>query len=394
MQPPPWVQLDFDFSLLLLLTADVSLNPGPSVRGLCLRTANAHSIRDKAPALSDLVTSKGIDLLGITEIWLTTKETSTDVAKMTPQGFAFFHEPEARRRGGGVGLFVSSAHKFLAFSLPTQTSFEAISGKLECDQLCLIILHVYRPPGPVTFFSELQDILSFMSTLPDDQALMGNVNLCIDSSSSVAGQLSGILESFDLHKYIDFPTPILSHFLDLMICSPGCNVLSVSTSNLISDHFSVVADLQIPSNHSRTIPQTINYRKLQSINIEAFKADIKNSKLIRYSTTNANELDQQYDSVLYSLINLHVPLATRKISLKPPNPPWMTPTILASIQHRRYLLECVWRRHPTALNRSRLPRQTHQCQRQTQFTIPKLLLSILAIMGHYGRHLTKFTPFP
>ena len=131
---------------------------------------------------------------------------------------------------------------------------------------------------------------------------------------------------FDLHQYVDFPTNIHGHSLDLMICSPRCKVLSVSASDLISDCFSVVANLQIPSNHSRTIPQTIKYRKLQSINTEPFKADIKNSDLIRYPKRNATELPLQYDSVLHTLINLHPPLVTKKISIKPPNP-WMTPAI-------------------------------------------------------------------
>ena len=67
MQPSPRVQLDFEFSSLLLLAADVSLNPGPGVRGLRFGTVNARSIWDKVPALSDLVASKSIDLLGITE---------------------------------------------------------------------------------------------------------------------------------------------------------------------------------------------------------------------------------------------------------------------------------------------------------------------------------------
>ena len=147
-----------------------------------------------------------------------------------------------------------------------------------------------------------------------------------------------------------------------MICSPGCNVLSVSASDFISDHFSVVANLQVPSIHSQTIPQTIKYRKLQSINMEAFKADIQNYDLIRYPKTNATELALQYDSALHTLINLHAPLVTKKISIKPPNP-WMTPAILASKRYRRYL-ERVWRSNPTTLNRSRLTRQTHLCNRQ------------------------------
>ena len=123
---------------------------------------------------------------------------------------------------------------------------------------------------------------------------------------------TGILESFDLHQYVDFPTHIHGHSLDLLICSPGCSDLSVSVSDLISYHFSAVANLQIPSNHSRTIPQTIKYRKLQSINMEAFKGDIPNSDLIRYPKTNATELALQYDSVLNTLINLHAPLVTKK----------------------------------------------------------------------------------
>ena len=236
MWPPPRVQLDFDFSLLLLLGGDVSLNPGPGVRGLRLRTVNACSMRDKAPALSDLVASKTIDFLGITETWLTMKETSTDLVDIIPEGLSFFHKPRIRRRGGGVCLFMPSAHKFTAICLPTQTSFEAISGKIKCDQSCLIIFNIYRPSGPATaFFGELEDNLSYISTLPHDLALMGDFNLCIDSSSSDAGQLSGILESFDLHQYVDFPTHIHDHSLDLMMFSSGCKFLSFSASDFKLD---------------------------------------------------------------------------------------------------------------------------------------------------------------
>ena len=170
--------------------------------------------------------------------------------------------------------------------------------------------------------------------------------------------------------------------LTLMICSSGCNVLSVSASDLISDHFSVVANLQILSNHSRTIPQTIKYRKLQSINIEAFKADIQTPDLIRYPKTNTTELTQQYDSVLYTLINLHAPLVSKRISLKPPNP-WMTPAILASKQYRRYL-ERVWPRNPTALNRSRLTRQTRLCNRHMSKSKSTHYSQIIA--EHSGDH--------
>ena len=89
---------------------------------------------------------------------------------------------------------------------------------------------------------------------------------------------------------------------------------------------SAIADLKIPTEHSHTVPQTIAYRKLKVINMEAFKADIKHFDLIKNPKSNATELAQQYDSVLSTLIDFHAPLATKRISPKSPNP-WMTPAI-------------------------------------------------------------------
>ena len=130
----------------------------------------------------------------------------------------------------------------------------------------------------------------------------------------------GILESFDLNPHVNFSTQIHSHSLDVMIFSKGCDILSVSPSDAISDQFSVIADLKIPTDQSHTVPQTITYRELKAINMEAFKADINNSDLHKNPKFNATELAQQYDSVPSTLIDFHAPLATKKISHKPPNP--------------------------------------------------------------------------
>ena len=95
---------------------------------------------------------------------------------------------------------------------------------------------------------------------------MGDFNLHIESSSSDVRQLTGILKSFDLNQHVTFPTYIHGHSLDVMI---WCGVFSVSPSHAISDHFSVIGDLKIPTDHSHTVPQTITYRKLKAINMEA-----------------------------------------------------------------------------------------------------------------------------
>ena len=138
MRLPPRVKLNLGLSLLLLLVGDVSLHPGPVAPNRRLGTVNARSMRDTVPALSDLMVSKGIGLLGITETWLTTAETSSDVAEMTVHGFSFLQTPRVNKKGGGVGLFVSNAFKFTPIGLPSQSSFECISGKLNAVGLASI----------------------------------------------------------------------------------------------------------------------------------------------------------------------------------------------------------------------------------------------------------------
>ena len=83
---------------------------------------------------------------------------------------------------------------------------------------------------------------------------------------------------------------------------------------------------------------------------------------MKYPKTDATELTQQYTSVLSTLIDLHAPLVTKRISPEPPTP-WMTPDILASKRHRG-CLECTWYRNLTVLNRSRLAGQICLCNIQ------------------------------
>ena len=57
--------------------------------------------------------------------------------------------------------------------------------------------------------------MSYVASIPRDLALMGDFNTRFDSSSSDSGQLTDILKSFDLDQYVDFPTHIDGHTLDL-----------------------------------------------------------------------------------------------------------------------------------------------------------------------------------
>ena len=56
-------------------------------------------MREKAPALSDLVHCKSIDILSVTvtETLLTKRETPGGLADVTPRGFTIYHAPRIGR---------------------------------------------------------------------------------------------------------------------------------------------------------------------------------------------------------------------------------------------------------------------------------------------------------
>ena len=54
-----------------------------------MATLNVRSLTSKCASFLDLALSKKLDVVAITETWLTTKETSADLADITPQGSNF-----------------------------------------------------------------------------------------------------------------------------------------------------------------------------------------------------------------------------------------------------------------------------------------------------------------
>ena len=106
--------------------------------------------------------------------------------------------------------------------------------RIDFGQNCLNILNIYRPPGTTsTFFEEFQEILSYLSILPNDFMLLGDFNIHVDTPSSISEQFDDILTSYELKQRVDFPTHIHGHTLDLMVFSAGCSVTSISLSDRI-----------------------------------------------------------------------------------------------------------------------------------------------------------------
>ena len=148
---------NFETATLILLAGDVSLNPGPSGSDFMrMATLNVRSLTSKCACFSDLVSSKMLDVVAITETWLLPKETSAGLADLTPQGFKLIYQPRQGKTGGGVAIMVAKHLKVTRCKMSQFVSFEAMCCKITPSSFCAQVICLYRQPGyPTLFFQDL-----------------------------------------------------------------------------------------------------------------------------------------------------------------------------------------------------------------------------------------------
>ena len=131
-----------------------------------LATTNIRSIQEKIASLADLIISKIIYILAVTEseTWLRPQDLSACIADISSTGYAFHHKPRPVGRGGGVGFVIQNCSKLT----PTIISFESMCVNISKSYFTGYFICIYCPPGhQANFFEEfqVQDLLENVATM-------------------------------------------------------------------------------------------------------------------------------------------------------------------------------------------------------------------------------------
>ena len=307
-------------SLLLLLSGDVSLNPGPN-RSCNMRfaTTNLRSVRQKSAALSDLISSKQIDILAMTETWLSSCDTAACLDDISPPDFSLFHCPRPFGRGGGVAFLVRETFKVEIIHTPKFMSFEAICILVKHSSITANFICIYRPPGCANmFFDEFPNFLENTLQFQDELYIFGDFNIHLDKPSVNTRSFLDILDTFSLHQHVTFPTHIYGHWLDLFITRSNCkHVKAVSSSDGVSDHLTVLIDLWLQIKYSPE-KANITFRPINKIDLDTLHMDLSNSDLLMHPKTSLLELTAQFSETLSHLLDKHAPKQTKMIQPPPP----------------------------------------------------------------------------
>ena len=254
-----FANLHFIVSLIYSNLVYIPLDSPPPNFGPPRRFAlwNAHSVKTKTSSLCDLVLSHRLDVLSITETWLSGNDHFMLADLMnTLQDYSNYNLPRPTCRGGGVAVV---ARKGLAVKQNQTTvfsSFEHLDLVVTSRNKSFCLLTIYRPPPskknkltPEKFFSEFSILLADLIASPHQLLLSGDFNFHVDDTRNLnAMKFLDLITSADLRQHVNGPTHHLGHTLDLLITRSDDKLISQARTlpELVSDDNVVVCDINLP----------------------------------------------------------------------------------------------------------------------------------------------------
>ena len=360
-------------AILLFLSGDIQLNPGPTNTPIKICTINIRSLfhETRSIFIDDLIHTNNPDVFAFSETWHSIDTTTpAQLSEVTPSGFQLFSLPRSSSgltrhtaaptkevSGGGLAFLCKDSLSPEIFSLPVYKSFEVFSVSLTRLSRRLTIFNVYRPPDSShysqPFSSFLTDFASFLtiaSTIPHNFLITGDFNIhCNNISHPQVAQFQSILSDFNLQQHVNFPTHKDGNTLDLLITPVNSPLTPTVTSlpSTPSDHFALLSVISTQSPPLHPVVQH-SFRRINAINIDDFISDLSTSELLLDPPSELDELVDCYNSTLINILNGHAPLITKPIRSSKSNP-WYTPALHALKKTRR-TLERQCRSLPTLAN--------------------------------------------
>ena len=355
------------FSLLLFLSGDVHVNPGPFPNpfySFCsLNVCSATSVKpncDKPLLLQEFITDNNFDCMFLTETWLKPDTPSPILNSITPPNYSFIHVPRSSgRNGGGVGCLYKSIFSVSSLNVHSFLSFEHMLLRVTHCTMSFLFAIIYRPPDTPhnQFLADLSELLEVISSSPSELIIMGDFNIHVESpSDNFASSFLSLIESFDLKQHINSPTHKHGHTLDLIITRNASSILSSTTHEpFLSDHSAISCNFSAETTIQPT-RTTKTYRKISSINLDQLSADIYSSSLYSNLSSNLEEYTRQFSAVLSTLLDKHAPTKTTTCRTSQPKP-FINAEILQQ-KKIRSKLETAYRKNKTPENKSSFKKQS------------------------------------
>ena len=299
--------------------------------------------------LADFVVDHDLDILCLTETWLSCEDTVSatavthsnvllgeTVVAVVLVYFSELHTLSITQHFGPLPHLNASTYNYvLQGSLPRT----------------LRLFVIYRPPSSsrnsqpfATFLTEFRELVECVGT-KSGIIIVGDFNVRYgDDSDPHARALRDVLSDANLRQNVTDATHNRGNVLDLVITASSSSLVTgVSVNNLVTDHFAVICDLA--TTKPRPPRKTITYRRYAAIDNSSFTTDLSECNVITQPLGDVCSLYDQYCSELSCLIVHHAPLVQRTVNERPHTPWWCRK--LDDMKRRVRLSERKWRQNRT-----------------------------------------------
>ena len=320
---------------------------------------NPWSIANKTTAIYDLIVSKKLDVLAVSESWLKAKDNNKPERiyhhELLPVTHHMLHMPRPDGRGGGIAIIYNKSIKIKVHSHTGQCykQFEYIVCTLIIKKASVRLIVVYRPNPTCQnnlnvkkFWRDFEKFMFKQTSDTEELIITGDLNFHLDKRSHPnTVKLTDILDEFDLVQKIQEPTHTAGHTLDVLILRNNSRILktlSVSDPGLCNDGGKVIKDhflicWTISVKRPCVEPKTIKFRALNKLDYNKFEHDLAKTELCALPLDNslsADDIYQLYCKTLKKLIDSHAPVQTKTIRDRP-NTDWFKEDVLEMKRQRR-----------------------------------------------------------
>ena len=352
----------FHLSLILLLAGDISINPDPDESGnVKLAFTNIRSLPKNQIPLSHYVDVNHVDMVCLSETWLSGKESQSHINSITPTGFSLYHKPRIGKKGGGVGFLIRDEIRSNVQKSPEYSSFEHLVLHCKFQQRSVNFVSIYRPPGSTKlFFDDFISFLDYLLSLSSDPIIVGDLNIDPSRHATSYKRYSDILSGLNLKQSVNIMTHLQGGILDHFITAAGSDLLSkrICINDCITDHLCMLAHINV-SFFINNKPTVTSFRKFNKIDLASLKQDLASCDLITNPcVSSCIDLYDQYHSSLVSLLDKHAPICTK--TSRRQSEKWLCAEFFNAKRLKRRL-ERNWRRTKTPLDRSKFRMQVNKC---------------------------------
>ena len=236
---------------------------------LKIATVNTQSIRNKELQVMELISDHKLDLMVATETWLTDSQTENiwlEGTCLNKDQLRMLVNNRVRCRGCGIALIYRKEYSVKTVKNGTKSSFQYSVWSVKVRNKHLTIVGLYHPPysskNPPNsvFIDEIIDLLTEILPANKNHISLGDFNIHINNNEDVEALIfHESMEALGLKQHSMTPTHKPNNILDLIFTEilSDIGIEAVETATYISNHFPVIATLNIKKEQVKQVQKVI-----------------------------------------------------------------------------------------------------------------------------------------